>query len=134
MNNYKRPKVTYTDTLQDKKEIEKQLEGYYDVDFKDIRRGDFIRYIAYCIPKRKYMFRIGGIVTCKAYGKMKLRNEKGSYYWWVNPIVLDKRKEEEFVSYFYRKYTREDELEEKIEELEEENKYLREMVSKFLDN
>ena len=80
------------------------------------------------------MFRIGGIVTCKAYGKMKLRNEKGSYYWWVNPIVLDKRKQEEFVSYFYRKYTREDELEERIEELEEENKYLREMVSKFLDN
>ena len=89
--NYKRPKITYTDTLQSEEEINKQLEGYYDVQFDDIKRGDNIRYISYCVPKKKYMYRIGGIVTSKGYGKIKLRNDKGSYYWSLKPFVLNRR-------------------------------------------
>ena len=131
--NYKRPKITYTDTIQDKEEIKKQLSGFYDINFEEIKKGDIIKYIAYNIPKKKYLFRIGGIVSCKAFGKIKLKNSKNSYYWWVRPIVTDKKSENEYPTYFYRKFTREDELEERIEELEEENQYLKELVSKFMN-
>ena len=68
------------------------------------------------------------------YGKLKLKNEKGSYYWYVNPIVVNKRENKEYSTYFYRKYTREDELEERLEELENENKYLKDLISKFMNN
>lgn len=132
--NYKRPKITYTDTLQNPEEINKQLEGFYDINFDDIKRGDTIKYIAYNVAKKKYLFRIGGIVSTKMYGKLKLKNEKGSYYWYVNPIVVNKRENKEYSTYFYRKYTREDELEERLEELENENKYLKDLISKFMNN
>ncbi len=132
--NYKRPKITYTDTLQSEEQIQKQLEGYYDIGFNEIKRGDDIKYISYCIPKKKYMFRIGGIVTSKGYGKIKLRNNKNSFYWSVKPIITNDKEKKDYETYFYRKYTREDELEERIEELEEENKYLKNLVSKFINN
>ena len=127
MSKYVRPKITYTDTLQNKKQIEKELEGYYDIEYDDIKRDDIIKYICYNKIKKKYLYRIGGIVHRKAFGKLQLKNKKNSYYWFVNPIY--KTEEEEYPTYFYKKYTREDELEEKIIELQEENEYLKNIVN-----
>tara|TARA_B100001094_G_scaffold303796_1_gene332200 strand:- start:63 stop:461 length:399 start_codon:yes stop_codon:yes gene_type:complete len=127
---YVRPKITYTDTLQNKKEMKKQLEGFYDIEYEDINRGDILKYVCYNKKQKKYLFRIGGIVHKKAFGKIQLKNNKNTYYWYVNPV--QKVDDEEFPTYFYKKYTREDELEERIDELEEENRYLRSIVDKIM--
>lgn len=127
---YVRPKITYTDTLQNKEEMKKQLEGFYDIEYADIKRGDILKYVCYNKKQKKYLFRIGGIVHKKTFGKVQLKNNKNSFYWYVNPI--QKVENEEYPTYFYKKFTREDELEERIEELEEENKYLRNIVDKIM--
>ena len=60
---YQRPKLTYTDSLQDVSEIEKKLDGYIEIDESDvdsITPNSFIRYIKYDKKNKTEKFITGG--------------------------------------------------------------------------
>jgi hypothetical protein len=60
---YKRPKKTYTDTLQSEEEILKKLQGYEEVEEENVDNipiGSFIRYIKYDFNTDSERFVTGG--------------------------------------------------------------------------
>jgi hypothetical protein len=121
-DNYKRPKLTFTDKLT-KEDIEDKLEDYKQVD--DIYRvplGTHVRY--FLIDKGKKKFRTGGLLH---------RNDGLPVY-----VILSNGRNTWSVqvknTIFYRKMTLKEiknEYDEYIDELEKKNKSLKQMIGEL---
>ena len=62
---YERPKKTYTDTIQNQEEIEKQLENFEEVEEKDIDRipiNCYLKYVKYDLKNNSERLITGGLV------------------------------------------------------------------------
>jgi len=65
IDGYQRPKKTYTDTLQTEEAIQQKLNGYIEIDDKEVdglSAGSFVRYIKWDLSTGKERFVTGGIV------------------------------------------------------------------------
>ncbi len=65
-NNYERPKMTITDAVQNRKDIEEQLVNFEEIDSDDVVYvpiGSQLKYISYDKKNRKELFRFGGLLT-----------------------------------------------------------------------
>lgn len=65
VDGFERPKITYTDTLQNKEAIQQKLEGFVEVpedEIDNLAEGTFLRYIKYDPKTRKEKFVTGGIL------------------------------------------------------------------------
>lgn len=64
-DNYKRPKTTFQDTLQNNEAVREKLEGYVQLDdtneFAYLPQNTPIRYIT--IKNGEYLFRLGGLLV-----------------------------------------------------------------------
>tara|TARA_B110000211_G_scaffold235020_1_gene308528 strand:+ start:7734 stop:8207 length:474 start_codon:yes stop_codon:yes gene_type:complete len=79
--NYERPKITYTDTLQNKKSMKQKLKHYTRVvDIDTVPLNTHIRYVS-LDKKLKQVFRTGGILIKKHSKYIKLSN--GTVQWSV---------------------------------------------------
>ena len=62
-SNFKRPEITYTDTLQNKKSMAEKLKNYERVeDVDDISINTHVRYVT-LDKNKKQVFRLGGLLT-----------------------------------------------------------------------
>lgn len=74
--NYERPKITYTDTLQNKQSMKQKLKNYTRADDIDnVPLHTHIRYVS-LDKKFKQVFRTGGILIKKHAKYIKLSNGK----------------------------------------------------------
>ncbi len=65
-NDYERPEVTITETMQNKKDIEEQLKDFEEVNNEDVNFipiNTQLRYIAYDKKNKKELFRFGGLLA-----------------------------------------------------------------------
>jgi len=65
-SNYERPSKTITETLQSKKDIEEQLNGFDEISNDDLcytTIGTYLRYLSYDPKTRKELYRFGGLLV-----------------------------------------------------------------------
>ena len=64
-SNYKRPKVTITESIQNKKDIQERLKDYVEITQEEMCMlpiNSHVRYIGYDKKKKKELFRFGGLL------------------------------------------------------------------------
>ena len=64
-NEYERPEVTITETMQNKKDIEEQLKDFEEIDKEDLNFVPIntqLKYITYDKKNKKELFRFGGLL------------------------------------------------------------------------
>ena len=67
-SDYKKPKVTITDNLQDPKQIEEKLKNYVELEseeLEDVVIGSHLRYITYSKKTNSERFCTGGVLRVK---------------------------------------------------------------------
>jgi hypothetical protein len=65
-DNYERPPKTITESIQNKKDIEQQLQDFEEISDEDlnfINVNTLLRYISYDVNNRKELFRFGGLLV-----------------------------------------------------------------------
>ena len=117
-NDYKRPKETITQSVQNKEDIEKYLEDYVEITQEEmctIPLNSHLRYIRYDKQNNKELFRFGGllIVIKDQYVILSGKNAKTfsvqRYTYDNNGDVIHKTR-------FFKKRNEKEKLESKLEE------------------
>jgi hypothetical protein len=114
---YKRPKKTLTESVQNKKDIEEKLEGYDEVECDKlcyIPRKTHLRYIGWDKKNKKELFRFGGLLmTVKDQYVILLG--KGAKTFSAQRYAYDSNGNLEHTTRFFRKMSKEELLQKKYE-------------------
>ena len=114
---YKRPKKTLTESVQNKKDIEEKLEGYDEVEGDKlcyIPRKTHLRYIGWDKKNKKELFRFGGLLmTVKDQYVILLG--KGAKTFSAQRYAYDSNGNLEHTTRFFRKMSKEELLQKKYE-------------------
>ena len=123
---YKRPEITYTDTLQTKEMIRDKLKGYVKVDnIDDVSLKTHIRYIIFDKKSNTWKFRTGGIIS-KKHPKYLVLANGNNQSWSVQREVDAGDGESVYETQFYKVLSIEQRNEIKMKEQLEEIRRLRE--------
>lgn len=136
IGDYKRPKITYTDTIQNYDKIKKSLKDYIRADSIDsVPLGTHVKYLTF--KNNKQRFCIGGRLYKKHDDYVILSGAKNSrfsvqrYHWKEN---ADKKKDDPiFITIFWKSKfdcnsVNVKKLKDKIEELETENLKMKQLL------
>jgi len=107
-----RPKKTYTDTIQNKKDIKKKLKNYIEFPLNKIPIGSHCRYITWDKYKKRPKFCTGGVLKLKRDKFVVLGN--GKVTWTVSRQFTDDHNNIIFSSRFFKIKGEQDKLNETI--------------------
>tara|TARA_B100001989_G_C24494261_1_gene441309 strand:+ start:442 stop:918 length:477 start_codon:yes stop_codon:yes gene_type:complete len=132
---YDRPEETYQDTLQNKTAMLEQLENYERIEnIEDIPLKTHIKYVTLHSETRKQVFRVGG--TLERINPKYILLSNGEFKWSVQRYhYCDDASTEEpvFETVFWRLISKEERLNIKLEELQEENNALKEKLNEIIE-
>tara|TARA_B100001250_G_scaffold403364_1_gene417798 strand:- start:35 stop:529 length:495 start_codon:yes stop_codon:yes gene_type:complete len=104
-DNYKKPKKTITDTMQNNAAIEEKLNNYIELESNELDNvpmGSHLRYITYNPTTKKEMFRMGGILRVRHPQYVVLAGKEGKTFS-VQRYIMDKSKNKSYSTRFFRK-------------------------------
>lgn len=135
-SNYKRPEITYTDTLQTKELIREKLKGYVKVDnIEHVSLKTHVRYIIFDKKSSSWKFRTGGIIA-KTHPKYIVLANGNKQSWSVQREVEVDDGESIYETQFYKVLSIEQRNEmkfreqlEEIRKLKDENKLLKKNIN-----
>ena len=130
-SNFQRPKITYTDTLQNKQSMQEKLKNYERVDdIDDVPLNTHVRYVTLDKDK-KQVFRLGGLLK-KIHSKyVQLTN--GTHIWSVQKYhYSDDQSDDEplFETVFFRIMSKNRQIETQKKEMQAQNQQLIDLVNK----
>ena len=130
-SNYKRPKKTYTESIQNKKSMKEKLENYERAEnVDDIELERHVRYISLDETK-KQVFRTGGLLIRKETDFVQLSN--GRQKWSVQRYHYDDSGEPIFETVFFYRISQKEEFNRKEEKYIEVIKLQRDKIQKLKD-
>jgi hypothetical protein len=135
-SNYKRPEITYTDTLQTKELIKEKLKGYVKVDnIDDVSPKTHVRYIIFDRNSNSWKFRTGGVIA-KTHKKYIVLANGNNQSWSVQREVEVDDGDNIYETQFYKvlsiEQRNEMKLREQLEEirkLKDENRQLKKNIN-----
>ena len=129
-SNYKRPKTTYTDTIQNKKDMLEKLKNYEPVDdIDDISLNTHVRYVTLDRKTKKQVFRLGGLLTKKHSRYVICSN--GRFSWSVQRYHYNDEDEDPiFETKFWKVLTKEELMRKTILEQQQEIEKLKKQKNK----
>ena len=133
-DDYIRPKMTITDSLQNKNSIQKYLANYEEIEDEEIpylSPGMHLRYISWDKENDCELFRLGGILVKLAKEYLVLAGVKAKTFS-VQRYSYDNNKNIIHVTRFFRKIKNEDMIQKKINETMEVSKEIIQEQSKML--
>lgn len=132
-SNFQRPKITYTDTLQNKKSMTEKLKNYERTDnIEDVPINTHVRYVTLDAGK-KQVFRLGGLLK-KIHSKyVQLSN--GTHLWSVQRNHYadddpDKEDEPIFETVFFRIISKNKQIDNQKKEMDGQNQQLMDIINK----
>ena len=130
-SNFQRPKITYTDTLQNKQSMQEKLKNYERVDdIDDVPLNTHVRYVTLDKDK-KQVFRLGGLLK-KIHSKyVQLTN--GTHILSVQKYhYSDDQSDDEplFETVFFRIMSKNRQIETQKKEMQAQNQQLIDLVNK----
>lgn len=129
-SNFQRPKITYTDTLQNKQGMQEKLKNYERVDdIDDVPLNTHVRYVT-LDKEKKQVFRLGGLLK-KIHSKyVQLTN--GTHIWSVQRYhYSDDQSDDEplFETVFFRIMSKNRQIESQKKEMQIQNQQLSDIVA-----
>ena len=115
-DDYKRPKKTITESIQNKKDIQEKLKNYVEITQEELcmlPRNSHVRYIGYNKAKKKELFRFGGLIVMVKPQYVVLSGKGGKTFSAQRYTYNDNGKKLH-TTRFFRKVTKEQELENKL--------------------
>lgn len=98
---YTGPGTTLTDSLQEAGEYRKKLQGYTSVQNIDsVNDNTHVRYFVYNLERRKWLFRMGGLLKRRHEKYIVLSN--GRHTWCVQREVQDSATEDVYETKFFK--------------------------------
>lgn len=120
-NDYERPNVTITETMQNKKDIEEQLKDFEEIDSEDLNFVPIntqLKYITYDKKNKKELFRFGGLLL-KIEKEYVVLAGKDSLRFSVQRYTRNDKNEISHITRFFRKRKEIDIVKEHIHESQE---------------
>jgi len=117
---YQRPRKTYTDMLQTEDAIEEKLNGYVEVDERDVDNlssGSFVRYIKYDAGSGKERFVMGGVVM-RVLPEYIIIKGKDNGTFSAQRYTYDKKGNRVHITRFFKMLSNEDKLRNKLLEMQ----------------
>ena len=129
-SNFQRPKITYTDTLQNKDSMQEKLKNYERADdIDDVPLNTHVRYVT-LDKEKKQVFRLGGLLK-KIHSKyVQLTN--GTHIWSVQRYhYSDDQSDDEpiFETVFFRIMSKNRQLENQKVKMQTQNQQLADIVA-----
>ena len=129
-SNFQRPKITYTDTLQNKDAMQEKLKNYERVDdIDDVPLNTHVRYVT-LDKEKKQVFRLGGLLK-KIHSKyVQLTN--GTHIWSVQRYhYSDDQSDDEpiFETVFFRIISKNRQMENQKIKMQNQNQQLADIVA-----
>ena len=118
LDDYDRPKKTVTESVQDKKSIEKYLKEYEEVSPEDlpyINPDTHLRYISWDKKNNCELFRFGGLLV-KVNKEYVLLAGKGGKTFSAQRYSYDENNKKSFYNKIFKKMKNEDILKEELDE------------------
>ena len=115
---YKRPKKTVTQTMQNKKDIEAKLQNYVEVSQDElcyVPMGTHLRYLSWDKKNKKELFRFGGLLMVVKDQYVVLKG-KGGKTFSAQRYAFDGNDKPVHATRFFRKLSKEDVATKKLEE------------------
>jgi len=117
-DDYKRPKKTITESIQNKKDIQEKLKNYVEITHEELcmlPRNSHVRYIGYDKVKKKELFRFGGLIMIVK-PQYVILSGKGGKTFSAQRYSYGKNGKKLHTTRFFRKVTKEQELENQLSE------------------
>ena len=129
-SNFQRPKITYTDTLQNKDSMQEKLKNYERADdIDDVPLNTHVRYVT-LDKEKKQVFRLGGLLK-KIHSKyVQLTN--GTHIWSVQRYhYSDDQSDDEpiFETVFFRIISKNRQMENQKIKMQNQNQQLADIVA-----
>ena len=135
VDGYTRPKKTYTDTLQSRKEIEKKLDGYVEIEEEDVdnlQEGSFIRYIKWDAKTGGERFVTGGVLM-RVNPEYLLIKGKDNGTFSAQRYAYDKKGNKIFTTRFFKLLNNEEKLKLKLLEMQKKANSIIEELEETID-
>lgn len=134
-SDYKRPDITYTDTLQNNTKMTEKLQGYERVfDISDVKKNTHVRYVT--LKEGKQRFCLGGLVKFNDDPRFTILSN-GKHQWSVQRHHFKNPHKEGdkpiFDTVFFKAITNEEKLEKIVKEKDDEIKQLKNIIKKLHD-
>lgn len=113
---YKRPKITKTESIQNKKDIEERLKDYKEIKQKElcmVPLNSSLRYIGFDKKKKKELFRFGGLLISVKQEYVILAG-KGGKTFSAQRYTYDSKGKKIHTTRFFKKMNKNDILENQL--------------------
>ena len=114
---YKRPKETITESIQNQKDIEEKLQNYIELKSEEIcyvTIGTHIRYISYDVKNKTELFRFGGLLMTVKEKYIILKGKEGKTFS-VQRNIYDDKQNIVYQTRFFKKINKEELATQKLE-------------------
>jgi len=115
---YKRPKKTVTQSMQNKKDIQEKLEKYVEVEPNElcyVAQGTHLRYLGWDLKNKKELFRFGGLLMVVKEKYIVLKG-KGGKTFSAQRYTYDGNGELVHTTRFFKKLNNEEVVKNKLDE------------------
>jgi len=115
---YKRPKQTITESVQNQQDIETKLQNYIELKPEEIcyvTIGTHIRYISYDVKNKTELFRFGGLLMAVKEKYVILKGKEGKTFS-AQRNIYDDKQNVVYQTRFFKKINKEELANQKLEE------------------
>lgn len=133
-SNYKRPKVTITESIQNKKDIQERLKDYVEITQEEMCMlpiNSHVRYIGYDKKKKKELFRFGGLLMMVKPEYVVLSG-KGGKTFSAQRYAYDSKGKKVHTTRFFKKISDKEKLESQLNETIERSNEMFQKQNKFI--
>ena len=133
-SNYKRPKVTITESIQNKKDIQERLKDYQEITQEEMCMlpiNSHVRYIGFDKKKKKELFRFGGLIMMVKPEYVVLSG-KGGKTFSAQRYTYDKKGKKIHTTRFFKKISDKERLESQLNETIERSNEMFQKQNKFI--
>ena len=119
VDGFERPKITYTDTLQNKQAIQQKLDGFVEVpedEIDNLDEGSFLRYLKYDTKTKREKFVTGGVLL-RVYPKFLVIKGKGDGTFSAQRFI-EKKDGTFYPTRFFKKLNNEEKLKMQLIEMQ----------------